>query len=660
MKCFNLQTALAQKEQVKELFLNRMELRAVPSEVLRLPNLTKLDLSHNELAELPEALDQLPHLEHLILSHNPLQRLPSTLAHLEKLYLLDISHTALEAFPNNLRMLKQIRELRVSHNDLRQIPKEIAQLKYLRRLDGSHNAIGKISREIGRLSLLRVINLSHNELTRLPESIGRCQSLEDLNLGQNRLKKLPESLSDLTQLRRLKVDGNRLQGFPRSIGGCLQLRTISANKNRIKTIDSLGQLPALAHLHLNKNQLKSLPVALGNCQRLYELELADNKLKILPEIFWSLTQLSKIDISKNHITKLPRFGKSLKQLVANNNELSHLGQSLSHAPGLERLELNHNPLEAIPPYFEQLKQLTTLHFRGNKLVSTLPRPLLYLDKLTDIQGSIPQLTGRQLISFIRSCKKIDLKEAYRATFFLALTGDVHAFSAAPWNILIQALNFPMPDVQYAARLQLLHHQKPTWQEQPLRRTANLSILGKTFFDLEELSNRLKKLGIVFSKNITSRTTHVLLGYRPVEFTESLNRSMVFLNEKALSQFLDRAENRYLVVQKDSRQLQSLKELLLNPRAANIGLAIQLLKGGGVPSSLITPLLIAWKLTTDRSIQKELRTLLELNISEEARRALKYPISLGLKQSPQKLASSIALLTANTEFDREELMEYLGR
>lgn len=654
MKFYNLKEALENKKEVTALFLNRMNLKAIPEAVFEFPNLSRLDLSHNSINQLPEYLNQLKKLEHLVLAHNPLETLSASIMHLTNLLSLDLNHTLLRKYPGYISTLKDLRELKLSCNELQKIPGEIAQLKYLKRLDLSHNLINKISGEVGKLSLLELINLSYNQLTSLPKSVGRCQSLEEVNLKSNRLNKLPGSIGHMTRLRKLVLDNNRLKELPRSIGGCIQLRTLSANQNKINDITSLVALPALAYLHLNKNQLQVIPASLGKCQRLYELELAGNKLRTLPPIFWTLPQLSKIDLSKNQLTEVPQFGKSLKKLVLNGNDIKQLNNSLAHTLKINCLELNGNPLENLPAYFTGFKELSRLHFRGNNFLSQLPQVLLHLDKLEDLKGGLPQLSNSQLIRFIQSCQSAQVADHHRSLFFQALTGDPYAFTSAAKSVIFQGLNFAMPDVQYQARIQLLRHQKPNWRDHPLNRGDHVSVLGKSFFNLTQLAERLAQLEIGFSTHINRQTSHVLLGYRTVKFTESINSSLVFLNEKMLSQFLDKAEKRYLAVQNNPKQLNSLQDLLLNPNDTNIGLAIQLLKGGGVPPALLTPLLVAWKFSSDRSIQKELRTLLELNISEEARRALKYPISFSKKQAPQRLKASLALLTDNTEFDREQL------
>ena len=341
------------------------------------------------------------------------------------------------------------------------------------------------------------------------------------------------------------------------------------------------------------------------------------------------------------------------------NNIQNLGNSLKHTRSITNLELNQNPIQALPLYFETFKKLRQLHLRGNQFTGQLPPALLYLDSLHDFKGSLPQLNSSQLVRFVHACHSNQISDEDRPLFFLALTGDNHALRSAPFSLIFQALNFPLADVQYTARTQLLRRTNPSLQDKPLGKGAHLSLLGKTFFDLKELNTRLEKLGIYFSKAVSEETTHLLLGHRPISFDPSLNRDLVFLNEKTLTRFLDRAENRYLAVKQEKQQLQSLKQLLLNPRATNIGLAVQLLKGGGVPHSLLTALLLAWKFASDRRIQKELRALLELNISEEARRALKYPISLSPNQTPERLATSIALLTDNTEFEKGMLERYFA-
>jgi hypothetical protein len=52
-------------------------------------------------------------------------------------------------------------------------------------------------------------------------------------------------------------------------------------------------------------------------------------------------------------------------------------------------------------------------------------------------------------------------------------------------------------------------------------------------------------------------------------------------------------------------------------------------------------------------------LLELNISEDAKRAVRRPISLRGKLSKEALATNIQKLTVGNEFDGERIARYLG-
>ena len=659
MKFYNLKHALQQKEAATELYLNRMQLRVVPREVFLLKHLKKLDVSYNDIEALQDDFGQLSQLEHLVLAHNPLLKTPAPIMQLPQLLTLDLSYCELKEFPKYLDVLKLLRELKITHNRLGAVPDHVGQLKLLNRLDLSNNNIQKISRLIGRLHFLEFLDLSHNQLTSIPKAIGQCESLDTLNISHNRLNRLPESIGGLKKLRKLNLDSNKLKSFPGNIGSCEQLRTLSAQQNRINDTENLGHIKSLAYLYLQKNQIKSIPHTLSQCRMLYELNLSNNKLQQLPEIFWTFGQLTIVDLSKNQLVQLPKFGQSVKQLICNNNQIHDLSNSLKHTRFIKRLELNQNPVEQIPNYFEAFKQLRKLYLRGNLLSGQLPLAFLYLDSLREFKGSIPQLSSNQLIRFVQACQSNKVPDQDRVAYFQALTGDEYAFASSSRSLTFNALNFPMADVQYAARMQLLRRNRPSLMEKPLEKGAHISLIGKTFFNILELKERLETLDIHFSNAITSETTHIILGYRPVQFDPKLNNRLVFINEKALTLFLNQAENRYLAVQQDEKQLQSLEKLLLNPRDTNIGLAVQLLKGGGVPHSLLTALLIAWKFTNDRHIQKELRILLELNISEEARRALKYPVSFSTKQSPQRLASSIALITENTEFDQALLEKFFG-
>ena len=140
---------------------------------------------------------------------------------------------------------------------------------------------------------------------------------------------------------------------------------------------------------------------------------------------------------------------------------------------------------------------------------------------------------------------------------------------------------------------------------------------------------------------------IILGSGPLTFLPTLEQPCVFLLPRDLSQFLNQKEGKYLALGQNPKQLTKLKSLLLNPKKENVGLAIQFLKGGGVPQSLLTPLYIAWKVSKDPKQKTELRKFLEQNMDDQTRRFISRPVRLN---QPKQLKDWIK----DTELDWEEI------
>lgn len=94
-------TAFASLPHLQELYLRRVQLHEVPSDILRLQKLQILDLSQNSLRSIPEGFQNLSSLNELDLSDNSITSLPP------KLGLLEPSLQALRLDGNPLRSIRR-------------------------------------------------------------------------------------------------------------------------------------------------------------------------------------------------------------------------------------------------------------------------------------------------------------------------------------------------------------------------------------------------------------------------------------------------------------------------------------------------------------------------------------------------------------------------
>ncbi|GKV15919.1 hypothetical protein SLEP1_g26649 [Rubroshorea leprosula] len=100
-----------------------------------------LDLSGNA-ASLPEhpAFSSLPHLQELYLRRMQLHEVPSDIMSLQKLQILDLSQNSLQSIPEGFKNLTSLTELDLSDNNISALPPELCLLEpnlQALRLDGN-------------------------------------------------------------------------------------------------------------------------------------------------------------------------------------------------------------------------------------------------------------------------------------------------------------------------------------------------------------------------------------------------------------------------------------------------------------------------------------------------------------------------------------------
>lgn len=155
-------------------------------------------------------------------------------------------------------------------------------------LDANGNVIGLNLRGVGlktfdfwaELVHLQVLNLSENKLTEISFPAG-LKTLAFVNLSENpelRSAVFVEGLPKLEELRLSECKLARLDLPP----GFLALDTLHAGRNALEEMVFQGDCPAVQHLYLGSNQLKSLKLPRAE-KRLQWIELAENPMESPPK-----------------------------------------------------------------------------------------------------------------------------------------------------------------------------------------------------------------------------------------------------------------------------------------------------------------------------------------------------------------------------------------
>uniref|UniRef100_A0A8C1E6Y3 Protein scribble homolog n=1 Tax=Cyprinus carpio carpio TaxID=630221 RepID=A0A8C1E6Y3_CYPCA len=259
---------------------------------------------------------------------------------------VDKRHCSLTAVPDEIyRYNRSLEELLLDANQLRELPKPFFRLHNLRKLGLSDNEIQKLPPDIANFTQLVELDISRNEIFTHTSCV------------------LPDGFTQLRGLAHLSLNDVSLQSLPNDIGKGFP--------------DTLGALPNLRELWLDRNQLSSLPPELGNLRQLVCLDVSENRLSQLPTEISGLIALTDLLLSENLLEVLPDSIGSLKKLSilkVNQNRLVHLTDSIGECENLTELMLTENLLQSLPRSLGKLKKLTNLNVDRNR-VSSVPAEL---------------------------------------------------------------------------------------------------------------------------------------------------------------------------------------------------------------------------------------------------------------------------------------------
>ena len=218
-----IREVLAHTVQSTKLDLSGCRLSAVPSDVLKAPQLTYLDLSNNNLERVPSFIEELHHLEVLDISGNPgLVSLPDSIGRLNNLRHIQADLTGFEYFPWEVSICKALNHLVLPGEPFNQRQRdEITQLLPYIRIEfvgasaEEENSINMPYRQlVAQAEAEReaqteiAVNLSRQELASLDVASLSHSKVVTINASHNLLAAIPSSIAEITQLQVLLLDNN--------------------------------------------------------------------------------------------------------------------------------------------------------------------------------------------------------------------------------------------------------------------------------------------------------------------------------------------------------------------------------------------------------------------------------------------------------------------
>ncbi|KAK6975105.1 adenylate cyclase [Favolaschia claudopus] len=345
-------------------FVYRSQFLGPADDDLSLNNFAYVNLIARSLVTIPVVLHQ--HADTIVslrLSRNPLNDIPGDFMQsctaLSELYL---SHTFLKKVPPSIRLGATLTLLDLSSNRLASLNDAgLDELPRLATLNLQNNRLERLL-DVFPPSLLN-LNVSNNKFGVFPLSITKLPNLSRLDISFNSIRELPQAIGRLTRLTKLVVVGNRISGLPDEFRSLVALDELDCRRNQITDLEPACQLPELAVLSADHNNLHTLPRSIG-------------------------PMLHGLNVSHNHITELvvgsSSYSFALTCLDISNAKISVLSDiTVSRLPQLRTLKLDRNSLRGLPDALGDLKWLETLSCADNSL-SGIPETLGKLQKLESL------------------------------------------------------------------------------------------------------------------------------------------------------------------------------------------------------------------------------------------------------------------------------------
>ncbi|KAH8277649.1 hypothetical protein KR018_002829 [Drosophila ironensis] len=211
-----------------------------------------------------------------------------------------------------------------------------------------------------------------------PEVWQHERTLEELYLSTTRLQTLPPQLFYCQGLRVLHVNSNNLESIPQAIGSLRQLQHLDLNRNLIVTVpDEIKACKHLTHLDLSCNSLQRLPDAITSLISLQELLLNETYLEFLPANFGRLVNLRILELRLNNLITLPKSMVrlvNLQRLDIGGNEFTELPEVVGELKSLRELWIDFNQIRRVSANIGKLRELQHFEANGN-LLDTLPSEL---------------------------------------------------------------------------------------------------------------------------------------------------------------------------------------------------------------------------------------------------------------------------------------------
>jgi len=346
---------LSPLEQLRMLSLKNNLLSLVPTESLKMFNLTHLDLSNNTISILSGTTftKSFSSMVYLNMSRNNISKIESTC----------------------LALVSSLEELDLSHNQVSKLERNVLKsCKRMKLLDLSFNSFSSLDRsDFVELIGLQVIRLAsmNSKLVKLPQSIfARNSQLHTIDVSGNFFTEVDAYITrGVRFLRNFLASSNKITSIAkRAFSTNTRIRIIDLSRNLLTSIpsDMFTGLQYLESLDLSNNLIKNLDP--GSFQSIFRIDinLSYNQLNFITRnSFIDCSNISTLDVSYNNLSRIhPEafLDSDVTNFLLNNNRIVNLTQvPIGNLTGIRFLNLSYNEITSVNRKSFGLKQNTKLY-----------------------------------------------------------------------------------------------------------------------------------------------------------------------------------------------------------------------------------------------------------------------------------------------------------
>jgi Leucine-rich repeat (LRR) protein len=463
----------------------------------------------------------------------------------------------------------------------------------------------------------------------------------------------------------------KLKEIPHEISLLQQLEQLSVYKNKSikKYPKALADLPNLHHLSLRFNHLKHLPEVIGNLKRLETLNLSNNRFsascKWEPLAGLDKLKVLNLNYALQNLSELPEpIGRIpfLKELHISGNKLHRLPDSLEQLRHLERLYCDANDFDTFPSILTRLPRLKFLQLPA-KALRDLPDKALELQYIEEVKFTAKSHKNTPYIfafeRLLKSIKANNFDKELQLFYLAIIRGDI-LIEELSNEQLLNVLNCGSPSYTNQALLELDKriHEGIFGAFRWPQAGDKIIIKGKLKGKVSELKKRLQEINVQTGIKVGKQATHLLLGSMPGATHWMIDSPLTFLTEQSIVAQLNRLQQPYLLSTSEPHNLEHIRELLHSERNENILLALEILKGGGLPMCLLTELFLVYKFTPVQKIKRMIYEIVGQYAPMNFVTALKSRKPIGDRLSEMTRCQNLEYYCQTGQLDKRYIAFYL--